>query len=321
MTVEIFNQLRYENLRVKKVYILTLLALVFAVLLFVGGIPTDDLRSFRYIWGMGHLFCFALWAYLYLNCRPKQSFKQQLFAVLVLTFFLGGMIELIQAEIGREASWQDFGNNLVGGTLAVAFFAKSRKNIPAWQLKLLQIPILFIALWSLLPTGKVIIDDVIARQQFPLLSGFETSLEETRWSGSAKRKVNNDISIAGTSSLQIKLTTQRYSGIGLKHFPKNWDKFSAVSLQIFNPDPEPLLLHFRIHDQHHRKFNNIHADRYNASFKVLSGWNQLQVSLDNVAQAPKDRLLDLSRIAGMGLFVGKLDQSRIIYIDEVKLIP
>ena len=310
-----------QRFRGKHLYILWLLALVAAVLLFIGGPDTDSLRSFRYIWGAGHLFCFSLWAYLYVSCRSDQPFMRQLFEVAILTFVIGGLVELIQAGIGREATWQDLGNDLIGGLLGVVFFAESRKAISAWQLKLFQVPVVFMALWSLLPVGKVIVDDIIARQQFPLLSGFETSLEETRWGGGIRRKVHHDIYFSGRSSLQIKLTTQRYSGVGLKDFPTDWSGYRAVSLQVFNPDQQPLQLHFRIHDQDHRKHKNAYGDRYNASFELKPGWNQLQVSLDKVAHAPKKRLLDLTRIAGMGVFVGKLEQPRIIYLDDVRLIP
>lgn len=310
-----------ENLRSKQTYILIPLALLFAVLLFVGGPGLDSLRSFRYVWGVGHLFCFALWAYLYVSWRSDRSFRQLLLEVVLLTFFLGGLTELIQSQIGREATWQDLGNDLIGGLLGVVFFAESRKSAPGWQLKFLQVPVLFMALWSLFPVGKVIVDDVIARRQFPLLSGFETSLEQTRWGGSAKRKIHHDIYFSGSSSLQIRLTTQRYSGIGLKDFPQNWSEYRAVSMQVFNPDQQLLQLHFRIHDQHHRKHKNAYGDRYNASFELKPGWNHLQVSLSKVAQAPKERRLDLTRIAGMGVFVGKLDKPRTIYLDDVKLLP
>ena len=310
-----------RRFRGKQIYILWFLALVAAALLFIGGPDSDSLRSFRYIWGVGHLFCFALWAYLYVDWRSDQPFMRQLFEVAILTFIIGGLVELIQGGIGREATWQDLGNDLVGGLLGVVFFAQSRKAVSAWQLKLLQVPVVFMALWSLLPVGKVIVDDIVARQQFPLLSGFETSLESSRWSGSAKRKVHHDIYFSGRSSLQIKLTTQMYSGIGLKDFPADWSGYRAVGLQVFNPDQQPLQLHFRIHDQDHRKHKNAYGDRYNASFELKPGWNLLQVSLDKVAHAPKKRLLDLTRIAGMGVFVGKLEQPRILYLDDVRLIP
>ncbi|MCK4502463.1 MAG: CIA30 family protein [Desulfuromonadales bacterium] len=302
-------------------FILIPMAIIFVILLFVGGPSSDSLRSVRYVWGMGHLLCFSLWAYLYVCWRAGQSFFRQLVEVIVLTVLLGGATELIQSGIGREASWIDLGNDLIGGFLGVVFFAKSRHALSPWRLRFIQVPVLLLALGSILPLGKVLIDDFVAWQQFPLLSGFETPLEITRWSGSSQRKVDQKIFFSGDASLQVRLTTQRYSGIGLKDFPHDWTKYSAVSLRVYNPDRESLTLHFRIHDQFHRDHSNAYSDRYNASFDILPGWNRLLVSLAKVRSAPKGRLLDLSKIAGIGVFVGKLDKPRMIYLDEVKLLP
>jgi hypothetical protein len=169
--------------------------------------------------------------------------------------------------------------------------------------------------------GKVLVDDVISWRQFPLLSGFETPLEKTRWGGSARREVSHDIYFSGSSSLKVKLTKQRYSGIGLKDFPRDWSACRAVNLQVFKPDTDPLKVHFRIHDQEHREHKNTYSDRFNTSFDLMPGWNHLRVSLEQVMQAPKNRLMDMTNIAGMGLFVGKLDHPRTIYLDDVKLLP
>jgi hypothetical protein len=310
-----------ESLKGRRRYILGLLASLGAIFLFVGGPDTDSLRSFRYVWGVGHLFCFALWSYLYISWRKRLPFKRYLFEVLILAIFLGGLSELIQSQIGREAAWPDFGNDLVGAIGGLVLFSEPRKTISSWQLKFLQVPVLLLAMWSLWPVGKVLVDDVVSWRQFPLLSGFETPLEKTRWGGSARRKISHDIFFSGTSSLQIKLTRQRYSGLGLRDFPCDWRGYRTLSLQLFNPDADSFTIHFRIHDQHHRDHNNTYSDRFNTSFDIIPGWNHLQISLKRVAQAPKNRLMDMANIAGMGLFVGKLSRRRIIYLDDVKLLP
>ncbi|WP_139167607.1 VanZ family protein [Desulfuromusa kysingii] len=305
----------------KRQYLLSLLALLAAVFLFVGGPGPDSLRSFRFIWGMGHLFCFALWAYLYVCWRTPLSFKRSLLEIFLFATLFGALSELIQSQIGREAAWSDLGNDIVGALAGLCFFAESRKTIAKWQLKALQIPLLLLVLWILLPVGKVIVDDLISWRQFPLLSGFETPLEKTRWGTGARHEISQSVAFSGRSSLRIKLTTQRYSGLGLKDFPHDWRGYRTISLQVFNPDEEKLTLHFRIHDQQHRQYQNAYSDRFNTSFAINPGWNHLQVPLETVAHAPKDRLMDMGHIAGMGLFVGKLSRPRTIYLDEVRLLP
>ena len=304
-----------------QLFILWPAALLCAVLLFVGGPDYDSLRSFRYVWGVGHLLCFALWTYLYSVWRVDASFRRIFFETLFLTIIIGGMTELIQSGIGREASWQDLGNDVIGSCIGSLFFTQARKKLPALHLKIFQLPVLLLMLWSLFPVGKVLVDDLVSWQQFPILSNFETVFEITRWNGSAKRNIDHQIHFSGQSSLRLNLSTQRYSGIGLKDFPRNWSDYKAVSLQVFNPDTEPLTLYLRIHDQQHRLHNNAYSDRYNGTFNILPGWNHLQVSLADVAKAPKNRELDLSHVAGLILFVGKLDKPRTIYLDEVKLLP
>lgn len=313
MMVRKYNQLQ--------LFVLLPIALLCTIFLFVGGPDYDSFRSFRSVWGSGHLLCFALWTYLYSVWRNDSSFKEVFFTSILLTFIIGGMTEIIQAGIGREASWQDLGNDVIGCCIGLMFLTPARTTLPAIRLKILQLPVVILTLWSLFPVGKVLVDDLIVRQQFPILSNFETALEVTRWSGSAQRKIDHKIHFSGKSSLRLELTTQRYSGVGLKDFPPDWSDYRAVSLQVFNPDSEPLDLHFRIHDQQHRLYKNAYSDRYNTTFNIHPGWNHLQVSLADVAQAPKNRQLDLSHVAGLGVFVGKLDKPRTIYLDEVKLLP
>ncbi len=307
-------------IRDKQAYFLVPLALVCSLFLFIGGPGPDSFRSFRYAWGLGHLVCFALWAYIYLLWRSDRLFKQQIMEILILTTLFGGLTELIQSGIGREATWQDLGNDLIGGLLGVALYSEIKKIGVGWPLRIFQATILLLVLWSLIPVGRVFIDDLISWRQFPLLSGFETVLEKTRWSGSAARTISHDIHSGGRSSLCINFTTQRYSGVGLKDFPGNWSGYTAVSLQVYNPDQDPLQLHFRIHDHLHQQHKNAYKDRFNSSFQINPGWNLLEVSLTEVARAPEGRLLDLTHISGMGLFVGKLDRPRTLYIDDVKLI-
>ncbi len=291
------------------------------VLLFIGGPGPYSPRSYRYFWDFGHLFCFWLWTYGLLRWRPLPSFWRQLLLVLGLAFLVGGVTELLQALTGRSASWQDLGLDLLGSLLAVVFAAPSRSKLQAGARQLLQLVTLVLVAWSLLPLFRVVTDELIGEQQFPLLSGFETPLEVTRWGGSASRFLDQQVAYSGQASLRVELSTHRYSGIGLKHFPGDWSGYRWLQMQLFNPETEPLQLHFRIHDQQHRRSGNAHSDRYNTSISLPSGWSQLEVPLAQVATGPKGRPMDLSQVAGVILFVGKLERPRRFYIDQVQLLP
>ncbi|PLY02344.1 MAG: hypothetical protein C0622_05685 [Desulfuromonas sp.] len=294
------------------------LALLGAVLLFVGGPDLYSLRSFRSLWEVGHLFCFALWVYLYARWRAEASFPRILLEVIVLTFLVGGVTELIQGMIGRNASWQDLGNDYVGSLVGVLFFAPARKKLFRPWLLLLQLPLLAFVCWTLFPVAGIAIDEALLWARFPQLSGFESRLEAGRWIGSTRRSVSHDVHFAGDASLKVELTTQIYSGFRLRGAPPDWRGYHSVAFQIFNPDPQPLTLYFRIVD---RAFNFKHVDSYNDSFELEPGWNGIEVALADVEKGPRGRLLDLSQVFEMLFYVKKLDSPRIIYLDEVRLQP
>ena len=94
-----------------------------------------------------------------------------------------------------------------------------------------------------------------------------------------------------------------------------------MRLHLYNPEPEPLELHFRIHDQLHRLHGNAYSDRFSTSFTLASGWTKIEIPLERVVAAPRSRPMQLTRIAGLGLFVGKLERPRSFNIDEVLLVP
>jgi VanZ family protein len=304
----------------KMLLLITGAALICTLLLFVGMPGLDYPRSYYHFWDLGHLLNFALWTYLYVTLRPASGYWSQLLLVVLLVFLLGGSSELIQGGLGRSASWRDLAKDLLGGLLVMAFWAPARQSVKTWHLKLLQLLVAVLVVFSLLPLARVLTDELIARQQFPLLSGFEISSEAARWGGGSRQVLDHQIAYSGESSLRVELSTQLYSGVGLKHFPADWSGYRLVRLHLYNPDVEPLELYFRIHDQLHRLHDSAHSDRFNSSFTLPQGWTKIEIPLAQVAAAPKNRSLEMTRIAGMLLFVGKLERPRSFNIDEVLLV-
>jgi hypothetical protein len=295
-------------------------ALICAVLLFVGGPGPDSLRSVRYGWVSGHLVCFALWGYLYLSWRGNMPIKRLLVEVLLLSFLVGGTTELFQSLVGREPSWRDVLNDVLGGLLAVLFFAPGRHQLTAPLRYAAQFSLVIVVVWSLIPFSRALADDIISRYQFPLLSSFETPFEETRWGGKSRRYIDQEIVYQGKKSLRVELVSGWYPGVFLNFFPADWRGYAALQMQVYHPLAEPLELHLRIHDQHHRDFNNLHRDRFNSTLMLEPGWNHVRVLLADVVNAPRGRALDLRRVAGVGLFAVSLEDPHIIYIDDVRLL-
>ena len=179
-----------------------------------------------------------------------------------------------------------------------------------------MIVLMLVMLW---PLSKSLIDEAVARYQFPLLSGFETPFELDRWQGGKRLSVETISSISKGSLLKLSLTTDKYSGASLRYFDGNWASARTLKISVYNPDENPLQLSCRIHDQQHTEGYQEYTDPYNRQFLLLTGWNQLEIDLDEVEGAPSGRNMDMSRIRSVGLFTVALPESRIIYIDEVRL--
>lgn len=301
-----------------------MLALLCLLLLFIGGPGLDSSRYVKQLWDLGHIFCFALWTWLYIQWRPNPEFWRQFLFLVVLSLTIGGVTELLQAQFlvdaGREGSWGDLQKDLLGCLLVLLFLAPTRRQLNRGLRHGLQLMVLLAVSWSLLPLGLVAADNVLAQRQFPLLSGFENALETGRWAGSSQRRIVNDPVYNGLSALQVQLNTDQYSGVALRHFPSDWSGYKYLTLKVYNPDVEVLNLNVRINDQRHRQFQNDFSDRFNTRFVLEHGWTTLNISLDEVAKAPKGRRMEMSRIAQVQLFTMQLSQPRTMVIDDVRLV-
>ena len=293
-----------------------------SVLLFFGGPDYYSPRSFKHFWDLGHLVYFALLTGLLSQWNPvaRQSLPRQWVIILLITLLLGSVIELLQNETTRTPDAADVLRDLIGSLLALTFGSLGSKLHPVNRRLALRVIVLALALAQIWPLIMSLIDEATARDQFPLLSGFETPFEIDRWSGNAGMSVETMASIASGRVLKLSLTTDQYSGISLNYFDGDWSSARALKIDLYNPDTNPLWITCRIHDQRHTDSNEEYKDRFNHSYLLTQGWNHIEIDLKTVKQSPANRSMDMSRIRGLGLFAVKLHAPRIIYLDDVRLV-
>jgi hypothetical protein len=162
-------------------------------------------------------------------------------------------------------------------------------------------------------------DETIARYQFPTLSDFETPLETTRWDGDARFSASRSFARHGKASLRVEMGTAQYSGVSLVYFPVDWRGYRFLNMDVLNPSTEEIVVTFRIHDRLHEAGEQRYEDRFNRTFRLPPGWSNIRVDLGELARAPAGREMDLGRIRAVGLFATKLQRSRTIYLDSVRL--
>ena len=291
---------------------------------FIGGPGYHASRSFQAAWNLGHVLfflLFSLWLYEQLKSRKSAWSSAQRFGyVFVVVFLVGLLVEYLQLLVnGRAPDPFDLLRNQLGCLLAFAvvirppLFSRHR-----WQTLFTAVVLVLLAI-TLWPLSKAVFDERLAVSQFPVLSDFETPFERTRWMDPRQLREEREQVRHGRKSVRVQLSTAKYSGVSLFHFPGDWRGYQTLHFSVYNPLSEDLELHCRIHDRLHRVSGAGFHDRFNQRFSLSPGWHDLAVSLEAVEKAPGDRSMDMSRIDGFGLFVVQQPSPLALYLDHVYL--
>ncbi len=238
---------------------------------------------------------------------------------MIITFFLGLIVELIQAGINRTPDIGDLVRNFIGSFIALFFFAPKKNEMGFYKLCLSKSILILLIAFQILPIINFLRDERHANIEFPLLSGFESKLEPSRWTGDADFVLSKEIKTTGNSSLKIFLNTSKYSGVSLKYFHREWGPYNILSFKIFNPKNDFLKITCRIHDKKHTEGEQAYTDRFNKTYTLFTGWNPIEVNLNEVYKAPLRRKMNMNEINGFGIFVISQKENKIIYLDDVML--
>ena len=184
-----------------------------------------------------------------------------------------------------------------------------------WGLCVGTTALLIFELWQ---PSLSLLDRLIARTQFPVLSNFETPLEERRWSAGTR---DASVAIDGNHSLRVTLHHgRRFSGATLRRSLGDWSDYHALQLSIYLPDDTPMKITVSIRDREHFRRGGAYHDRFNRNLTLQKGWNTLELTIEEIRNAPRDRNLDLSDLTELAIFTSSLDQTRTIYLDSVRLL-
>ena len=304
----------------RRIFLLILLILL--LLFFIGGPDYNSPRSYKSFWNLGHILFFLIFPLLFFSYkRISSNYLTQCILALAITIILGTIIELLQGGFQRTPDTGDLFRNIIGVMAYIFFILPSRKTISKIILLIMQSGTVVLIGLQIYPVIIAIADEYIASRQFPVLSGFETPFEIQRWSGDADFIIDERIKKTGKASMRVLLSTSKYSGAGLRYFPKNWEGYSYFQFAVFNPSPEVISITCRIHDKKHaEQEDQRYEDRFNRTFSIPQGWTTLTVSLKEIMYAPKNRQMNMHEIYNILFFAKNLPYQRIIYIDDVKLL-
>jgi len=269
---------------------------------------TDEVL--RALWNLGHIPLFGITTYLMMQKINLKKWTHQL-GYTGIIFLIAIGIEWFQSLIGRDASWEDVGLDMLGAWLVMFWCQSANKQI--WVGRVITGILLLL---QLSVPGYMLAQRYHMQNQLPIIANFETSSEMRRWS---RRVQQSDEHVHdGQYSGKISLSANRFSGVSLRRVAMNWTGYTKFTFNIYNPDTEALPLHVRI-DDFHQEGRWRSEDRFNRSITAKPGWTKTIIDLKDIEEGPAQRKLDMKNLKQFRIYASGLQEPVIFYIDNIRL--
>ncbi|VAW90562.1 hypothetical protein MNBD_GAMMA21-3, partial [hydrothermal vent metagenome] len=271
------------------------------------------------IWNLGHLFGFLiLWLFM-INLFPVfyPDSIRRVGLVFLIMLAASAAIEIIQHYIGRSASVKDVGLNIAGTMIAMSIVILRYRTFRkmSYGVVVIFILVVFVLIW---PTVKIFIDEINISRQFPVLSDFTTPFESGRWQSSDADMVlvkEKDLTVLDV----VLLPENKYSSVALNSFGQGWEKYRELVIELNNTMELDIPLVLRLHDKHHKKYNNQHSDRFNRSINLAPGYREIIIPIIDLYNSPRDRKMDVNNIESIMIFAININKKKHFRIYKVFL--
>jgi hypothetical protein len=277
-----------------------------APLFFIGGPSEYSLEIHRRIWDLGHPVFFACVSLLVIGFGLIKSARHFLIALLIV-FVASLTIETLQTFVGREANWLDISFNLSGFLLGGLFvFTRFSQKLCVVGLMLAGL------LPGLIKLGKSAMMLWVLWNEFPVLLSGQNHWEQLAWGSEVKLQPVD-------SAYRLDFSGKAYASADMMGFMQSWKPYQFLVLEMTNPAIDAFVLTLRISDKRHEMSSQEFADRFNYSFKLEAGKQQIKIPLSKIESAPANRKMDLDEIYLLKLFLPKDDKLRTLYLSKIYL--
>lgn len=293
--------------------------------------PPANTFLWRELFNIGHVPLFGVLSLLFLNLsinilgRFLSPYYWHYLVALAVATATGVASEFIQIFGSRDADIGDLTRDLVGAVvflgLTATFDLKIKtplkqnisRHIPAFRIFLL---LLFIStfvpvfLWF----GAYWHRDRI----FPTLFNFDSSRQKAFIQTHHARlsfvpPPPEWPEISNGKIARITYTPATWPDLEMNEPYPDWSGYDSLVFSILSTVDTTARMSIRIEDIHH---NHHLGDRYTLSFYVEKGLNRISLPLSDVASAPASRKMDMTAIHAMHLYVYKIPDSLIFYVDK-----
>jgi len=272
----------------------------------------------------GHVIVFLLLSLVissYLGYQARFATRMQSYAAIILAGMLIGIgVEFIQYHTGREASALDLLVNFLGLIsglcLVEAFRLIGRPKYRRVSFVLVITSLSLIAV-CIMPLMLLSVSYIERNKAFPVIADFDS-----HWTAAFTRF--NKVSLVAKDEHEppdgirrVRFEPTEYPGISIVEPVSDWTEYDRLVVALYSNNDHMISVTVRIHDVVH---NQSHSDRYNISLAVEPGMNMYKILLKDVEQAPLNRAMDMTAIAGLTLFANSLDKPVTLGISNIRLV-
>lgn len=245
------------------------------------------------------------------------TFTRKSIYLVVITAIASLLIEGIQESVGRAFQVDDIIRNFIGLALGLSLRIRLKSTTPESK-RFANIGFAIcvtIFLVERFPLVKLMAAQAYFRINAPVLADFDHEFEMMNWKA-------NYSQIAYENGALVLYTTpdKHYSGVFFRDFPADWRRYSTLHVKIENVQDSPQTLTLKITDLTHDLGVHHYDERFNQAFILKPGENHITVAIDDIERAPKSRLLNISEISRVDLFLSEPGNGEIFRIDELYLL-
>lgn len=240
-------------------------------------------------------------------------------AAFFLAAFLGGLLELIQIPIDRNASWMDWGRDLLG---IIAFLAAAAAvDLRRRQAAMVRVPLLLIALatmlWVIAPVARWAQAQQKRAGAFPVLMSFAHPWERSLAVTYHGARLNYaPLEPGGPAGVHVEFPAGRGWPQMVVWVEPDWTGYRELVVDVHSPSRTPQNLVLILWD---RVRSDNPSDRHHARRALTPGHNTLRLSLDDLTAGGPGARLDLSRMKAVALVAGQPDSTFFIWVDNLRL--
>jgi hypothetical protein len=282
------------------------------------------LHNFAHVPIFGAVALAALYALRSIPALASRAPIQQYALAIAVAAFLGGATELAQIPSGRDASWMDLGNDLLGAAAFLALYAAfdrsaAPRNAAARALRFAAGAL--VLAYAASPLASAAIAYSHRADGFPAIADFTRGIGEgfisTRFTSIDVEPLPPPWDSASQRALRIDFHPGSWPGIEFTEPPPNWQGYRTLQVEVINPTSAELGFTVRIDDRQH---NGHEADRFNRRFDVAPATRTtFSIPLQDIESAPRDRLFDLTQVRRIIVFRSKTSSAERMYLVGMRL--